>query len=156
MKYQFLLVLFFIGMVTFSKAQPSPNLKAPNISLLDVSGNKVTLDSLRGKVVIVDFWASWCGPCRVANKTLRKLYAKYKDKGLEIYSVSCDYTSSDWKRAIKADKINWLQVFDDGGLVANAWKIPYLPFTFIIDKDGKIIAVDVETKKLESSIKLLL
>ncbi len=155
-KPTFLFILLLISISNYSEAQPAKTLNAPDITLLDVSGNKVSLDSLKGKIVILDFWASWCGPCRVANKTLRKLYAKYKEKGLEIYSISCDYTQTDWKRAIKADKINWLQVFDDGGLVANAWKIPYLPFTFIIDRDGKIISADVETRKLESSIKSLL
>jgi thiol-disulfide isomerase/thioredoxin len=138
------------------QAQPPIGIQAPEINLKDVDGNNISLNSLKGKVVVIDFWASWCGPCRAANKTLRKLYSKYKEQGLEIYSIACEDTKPNWKQAIKADKITWLQVFDEGSIVSNKWRIGYLPFTFLLDKTGKIVAADIEAKELEVKIKALL
>jgi peroxiredoxin len=137
-------------------AQFAVGVNPPDIQLKNQNDSVVSLHSLKGKVVIIDFWATWCGPCRLANKTLKKLYNKYQSQGLEIFSISNDYTTTDWKRGIKADKINWLQVFDEGGKISNAWRIGYLPFTFVLDKTGKIVAADVEARNLEKEIKKLL
>ena len=88
---------------------------APEISLPDTKGNTINLSSLKGKVVMIDFWASWCGPCRRANPSVVRLYEKYKDKGLEVYGVSIDSKKNDWIKAIQHDKITYTQVNDDGG-----------------------------------------
>ncbi|MBO9661200.1 MAG: TlpA family protein disulfide reductase, partial [Chitinophagaceae bacterium] len=91
------MLLFFVAVSEAQVANISdPRLK---IELPDVNGNKIALSSLKGKVVLLDFWASWCVPCRAANKHLVKLYAKYKSKGFEIYSVSVDDEKSDWLKA---------------------------------------------------------
>jgi thiol-disulfide isomerase/thioredoxin len=107
----------------------------------------------------IDFWASWCVPCRASNKRLTKLYPKYKDQGFEIFSVSLDDNLEDWKKAIRKDKVSWLQVIDPRGWEAQTardWNIYALPTSFLIDKSGKLIAMDLEGRELESAVKELL
>jgi peroxiredoxin len=151
------LVVFFCFTATIAVAQP-PRIGtvAPEIKLKNQYDSTISLSSFRGKVVLLDFWASWCGPCRVANKHLVKLYAKYKEKGFEIVGISNDYTKSEWVDAIKKDKITWTQVLDEGGLVSNKWYISYLPISFLLDKEGKIVAVELKEKALEEKLKELL
>ena len=123
------------------------------------NGDSIQLSSLKGKVFVIDFWASWCAPCRMANKWMVKLYSKYKDKGFEILSVSIDENDKDWKRAMKADKLNWLQVNDDGGWnsrTATRWQINSIPFSFLVDKSGNIVAYDLDKEQLENKIRELL
>lgn len=153
---KFILGLLMLVTVTLLKAQPIIGSQAPEIILKNVDGTPISLSSLKGKVVIIDFWATWCPPCRIANKTLVKLYQSYKDKGLEIYSISEDRTINAWKRGIKADNMTWLNVYDDQMKVATKWKVGYLPFTFIVDKTGKLVNADFDVKELENEIKKLL
>ena len=130
-----------------------------HIKLPDVKGDSITLASLKGKVILLDFWASWCMPCRAANKKLVKIYDKYKAGGFEIFSVSVDDEKRDWIKAIEKDKITWLQVNDPrnwGAQSAIKWDISVLPTTFLINKKGDVVAIDPTEKKLESSIKTLL
>jgi peroxiredoxin len=132
---------------------------APDISLRNAQGDTVHLSSLKGKVVLLDFWASWCGPCRAANKGFVKLYKKYKAQGFEIYSVSVDSDIAKWKKAVKKDGITWIQVNDPGDWesgTATKWHISALPTTFVIDKAGKLVDYDLEGKQLETKIKALL
>lgn len=153
--FSLLSALFF---VTITIAQPSKGSVAPDISLQDMNGKTVSLSSLKGKVVLIDFWASWCGPCRKANKHLVAIYPKLKAKGFEIYSISIDDDKSDWKKAVAADKITWLQVNEKGweGQVAHTWKIEQIPATWLLDKEGRVVAVDPEGKDLERKINALL
>src|SRR4030088_3265450 len=95
-----------------AKAQVKIGQTAPEISLPDTKGNSVNLSSFRGKIVLIDFWASWCGPCRQANPGVVKLYNKYKDKGFEVFGVSLDSKKNDWLKAIKHDKLKYIQVND--------------------------------------------
>ncbi|MFM7671245.1 MAG: TlpA family protein disulfide reductase [Bacteroidota bacterium] len=119
--------------------------KAFAIKLKDPSGKIVSLDSLRGNWVLVDFWASWCAPCRLANRTVRKSYSKWKQQGLEVFGVSLDENRSDWINAIKQDKITWLQVNSpaqwDSELVLQ-WRIERIPTTYLIDPFGIIQATN--------------
>ncbi|MBC7902271.1 MAG: TlpA family protein disulfide reductase [Gemmatimonadaceae bacterium] len=148
--------LIFSAAMTF--AQPAKGSIAPEIILKNTSGVPVALSSLRGKVVLVDFWASWCGPCRRANKSLVSVYAKLKSKGFEIYSISLDDDAAAWKKAIVADKISWLQVHEKGweSTVSAEWKIEQLPTSFLLDKSGKIVAIDPEGRQLEQAVTKLL
>jgi len=152
----FFLSLFLISVLG---AQPRQGQLAADIALPSASGDTLHLSSLKGKVVLLDFWASWCGPCRVANKGLSKLYSKFKAKGFEIYSVSLDDKREDWQKAVKKDKITWLQVIDPGGWetpTAKRWEIYALPTTYLIDKEGRLVAMDLEGKDLENALKDLL
>ncbi len=154
------MVFVFALLVSVSAvAQPAVGTTAPEIVLKDVDGKPVSLSSLKGKVVLIDFWASWCGPCRKANKHLVTIYPRLKAKGFEIYSISIDDDKADWKKAIAADKITWLQVNEGGGWnapVANQWKIDQIPTAYLLNKEGKVIARDLEGKPLERKINELL
>jgi thiol-disulfide isomerase/thioredoxin len=154
----FTLSLLFFLFIT-ATAQPRQGQLADEIALPTISGDTISLSSLKGKIVLLDFWASWCGPCRSANKEFIKLYPKYKAKGFEILSVSLDDDMNKWKSAIKKDKITWLQVNDAGGWDAKTavkWRIDAIPTTFLIDKDGTLLAMDMDAKQLDKALKQLL
>jgi peroxiredoxin len=141
------------------QAQPKQGMKAFEIALPTLKGDTIHLSDLKGKVVLLDFWASWCKPCRASNKELRTIYPKYKDKGFEIFAVSLDESKADWKKAVAADKITWLQVNDGGGFdsrTAQKWDLYAIPTSFLIDKDGTLLATDLQGKQLEKAIKSLI
>jgi thiol-disulfide isomerase/thioredoxin len=154
------IILLLAGIFSYGQ-QEVPNIADPRlqIRLPDAKGDSVALASLKGKVVLLDFWASWCLPCRAANKKLVKIYDKYKAQGFEIYSVSVDDEKRDWVKAVEKDKITWLQVNDPrswGAQSAVNWNISVLPSTFLINKNGDVVVIDPEEKKLETAIKNLL
>ena len=159
MKYQvFALWLFFAVPLTAS-AQMNTGKTASELSLPDRDGNVLKLSDLKGKVVLIDFWASWCGPCRKNNPHLVKLYQKYHEKGLEIYGVSLDNDHRSWQAAVQQDQINWIQVIDDKGWEASsalAYGVDMIPSSFLIDRDGVIRKINAEGWPLESEIKSLL
>ncbi len=145
----------FLLASTISVAQKI-NEVIPEISLTNAKGEVVNISSLRGKVVLLDFWAVWCPPCRASIKPLSKLYKKYKDQGFEIYSVSVDSKVDTWKNFIVSKKINWIQVNDPGDWSApiiEKWGIDALPTSFLIDKKGVLRNYNLEGKKLETKIK---
>jgi peroxiredoxin len=133
---------------------------APSFSLPDTSGNPVSLDSYKGKVLLVDFWASWCVPCRHENPNVVKAYQKFHPKGLEILGVSLDEKRDRWIAAIIKDNLSWQHVSDLKGWnnsAAKLYAIRSIPNNYLIGKDGKIIAKglhgDELTKKLEEVLK---
>lgn len=141
-------------------SQPAVGSKAPDISLPDANGQIIKLSSLQGKVVLLDFWASWCGPCRRSNRGMAPLYNQYKDKGFEVYGVSIDASTHAWTNAIKQDNMSWLQVIDTragtGNELTQTWNLQYIPSAFLIDKQGRIVAVSPEKEELEKWLKKLL
>jgi len=154
------LVLAFSASVI--KAQgPVPNITDYRLdfTVVDIKGDSIKLSSLKGKVFMLDFWASWCGPCRYSNKHLVKMYNKYKDKGFEILSVSLDEQKNDWKKAASKDKITWMSAIDPGGwdaMAATKWQVDAIPASFLINKNGDVVAINLEKDDLEKKIKELL
>ncbi len=155
-----IIVTIALSAVAFiSNAQIKVDQMAPEISLPGVKDKAVNLSSLKGKVVLIDFWASWCGPCRAAMPGVVKLYQKYKNKGFEVFGVSIDSKKADWIKAIANDKITYTQVNDTAGWyspVAVAYGVDAIPNTFLLDKTGKVVAINLEEEELESKIKQLI
>jgi thiol-disulfide isomerase/thioredoxin len=128
---------------------------APDIVLSDPFGKSVALSSLRGKYVLVDFWASWCKPCRMENPNVVRMYNKFKGKGFEIFSVSLDDNKDAWIKAINDDKLLWTHVSDLkkwNASVVPSYNIESIPYTVLLDKDGKIVAKNLRGEMLESKL----
>lgn len=129
---------------------------APEFTQNQVDGTAMNLSDLRGKVVLVDFWASWCGPCRKANPEVVALYNKYKAQNFEIIGVSLDRNQAAWEKAIEADKLTWYHVSDLQGwknAVAQSYGVRSVPQTFLLDAEGKIIARNLKGPALEAAVK---
>jgi peroxiredoxin len=137
----------------------APGNPAPNFTLDDLYGKAVSLESYKGKVVLLDFWASWCSDCRRASPYMRYLYRKYHDKGLEIVGISLDNDRERWYSGVQTDSLQWtqlssLQRWDCP--VAKAYNIHWIPTLVLIDREGRIVARRLEGEELESKIRSLL
>jgi len=133
--------------------------QAPDFTLPTAAGPPFTLSSLRGKYVLVDFWASWCGPCRAANPRLRTLYQQYQAKGLEIVSVSVDADGGKWRKAVGQDQLPWTQVSDLKGWdspAAQLYGVLAVPTTVLIAPDGLILSRNLRGEALEKRVSKLL
>lgn len=152
--FSFFLLASFGVSAQALKQEPASDFKLPN-----AKGDSITLSQFRGKVVLLDFWASWCGPCRVANKHLVKIYPTYRNKNIVFLSVSLDEQPSDWLNAVKKDKLSWVQLIDKkawNSPVAAAWDVNSIPSTFLIDQEGNVIARNLMGSALESGIDKLI
>lgn len=148
---------FLAGM---PKSEPREGEEAPNISGLASDGSVLELKSLRGKYVLLDFWASWCGPCRMENPNVVKLYQYFKDKGFTIYSVSLDNNKANWLGAIAKDGLEWPHHVSDlkgwQSEYAAQYKVRGIPMTFLLDKNGKIIAKNLRGPALAQKLQELM
>ena len=130
---------------------------APDLEFPDPDGKMRKLSDLRGKVVLLDFWASWCGPCRRENPNVTRIYSQYHDKGFEVFSVSLDSDAASWKRAIEADKLVWPNHVSDlkkwQSRAAAIYGVRSIPSTFLLDKEGRIVQRDLRGADLERAVK---
>lgn len=133
---------------------------APEINLPNENGQPLLLSSLKGSIVLLDFWASWCGPCRKENPNVVRLYEQYKDKGFTVYSVSLDDDRDPWLRAIEADNLSWSNhVSDLSGWQSRAaavYNVTAIPSTFLLDAEGRIIAKNLRGAQLEQKLQEIL
>lgn len=160
-----LLLLVFGSIISTISAQPTglePGNKAPEIILPNISGDNVALSSLTGKLVLIDFWGTWCSPCVEEQTELAKLYGKYKNrsftkgKGFEIFGVSLDAKKPIWENFVTKNKINWTQVSDLKfwrSPVAKAYDIQALPFNVLVDGNRVILAKNLHGAELDKTIK---
>ncbi len=132
---------------------------APDFALKDTDGKTVRLSDYKGSYVFVDFWASWCGPCRLENPTIVKCYESYASDTLKFLGVSLDADAKSWRTAIATDRLPWTQLNDPestNGIAAGLYGIRALPFNFMIDPSGKIIAMNLRGEALAKKLKSLL
>lgn len=139
-----------------SRAAVTIGANAPEIAMVTPDGAPLALSSLKGKVVLIDFWASWCGPCRMENPNVVAAYNKYQSKGFDIFSVSLDKDVERWKAAIQKDNLSWKNHVSD----LQAWQSPVvqlygfsgIPYNVLIDKEGKIITKNLRGEALEKAL----
>lgn len=128
---------------------------APDIDLTAPDGKTIKLSSLRGKYVLLDFWASWCGPCLAEVPNVKAIYDMYKDKGFEVYGVSLDEKKDAWEKAIENHWLNWTHVSSLKGWacpVAKRYNVTGIPKMFLLDKEGRIVATDLRGEALKEKV----
>ncbi len=160
-----LIILAIAGAAFFAwrqYRQPNflPGDPVPDFTTTLADGRQVHLNDLHGKYVLLQFWGSWCGPCRAENPELVKLYGKYHPRGLEIFSIGIEKDTLAWKRAIQQDGLNWpyhsMEAQDFNGGIARQFNINSIPTTFLLNPQGIIMGVNHNMDRLENVLEDLL
>lgn len=140
--------------------RPSVGALAGDIVMADLNGQERKLSDLRGKVVLIDFWASWCGPCRRENPNVVRAYERYRDAGFEVFSVSLDSNADRWEKAIEKDGLVWENHVSDlrgwNNAAAKAYGVTSIPFTVLIDRNGEVVATNLRGSRLFTQLEQLL
>ena len=131
----------------------------PAFELLTANGKPINLSEVKGKVVLVDFWASWCMPCRAAIPHLKELYQKYRTKGFEVVSISIDQNNASWKNAMNKEAMPWQQGIDkyeagkDASVMMNALGIRSVPFAIVLDAAGHVVLINPSAAEINEQLK---
>ena len=131
----------------------------PELSLPDVNGKPVSVNSFKGKYLLIDFWASWCGPCRMENPNVVEAYNEFKGKNFTILGVSLDKDRDSWKKAIAQDHLSWTHISDLkywNSQAVETFGFQGIPFNVLVDPSGKVIAQELRGKDLENKLKEVL
>lgn len=131
-------------------------IEAPLFTMSDLEGNQLSLEKYRGKYVLIDFWASWCGPCRIENPRMLSIFEKYRGKKFDMLGVSIDDNLEQWKKAVIEDQLSWGQVVDDQNVANQQYGIISIPSNVLVDPDGIIIAKNIFGRKLEAILQEVL
>ena len=160
-----ILVFFAIAQLQAQNIGLNVGDKAPELKFMSPEGKEIALSELKGKVVLIDFWASWCGPCRRENPSVVKAYESYKDKkfksgeGFTIFGVSLDRSKDAWKEAIIKDGLVWPYHVSDlkhwKSEAAKIYKVRGIPTNYLIDGDGIIIGISLRGQRLENALKTI-
>lgn len=153
----------FFGRIVAEKVETLRNLEvggtAPDFRAATLNGDTISLYGTSGKVKLLDFWASWCGPCRAENPNVRKIYEKYHQAGLEIIGISLDNKKQDWAKAIRDDKLSWVHVSDLGGWqseLGRLYAVKAVPCTYLLDENNRVVAKNLRGKALQKKIEEML
>lgn len=144
MRLRFVLILALLGagLATPAARAVAPGDAAPALSLPDAGGTTVALDKLKGRVVWVDFWASWCGPCKRSFPWMNEMHRKYGDQGLTVVAVNVDRKREDAAKFLAATPGAFTIVYDPSGGAPAAWDVKGMPTSYLVDRSGKVVAVD--------------
>ncbi len=150
----FLFILF--GCTSNLMSQIHTGELMPDILLDNMTGSQININSMKGKVVLIDFWASWCGPCRKANKKLVKLYKDFKNNNFEIIGISLDIDRRRWLKAVESDKLSYTQLIDAKGFDANAavkFGVESLPSSFLFNQNGVFVKMNPDESFIKNFLK---
>lgn len=152
-------ILFFSVIISMSTATAQMKIgdSLPDFQLKNNKETTINLGSSKGKTVLIDFWASWCAPCRLANKKLSNLYRQYKNENFEIVGISLDSDREKWMNAIQKDKLTYGQLIDSKGFEAKSallFGVEELPNSYLFDASGKLVAINPTEQEIIMQIKL--
>jgi thiol-disulfide isomerase/thioredoxin len=152
-----LIAVFLLGTAISCRAQGAGN-TPPDFTATAISGAQLTLSGLKGKVVLLDFWATWCPPCRVEIPNLLEIHRKFKDKGFVLVSVSLDRDLAGARKFVKDKEMDWVHIIDWDVCrdIAGKYGVEYIPSTFLINRKGKLEAIQLRGSELEDRIAALL
>jgi peroxiredoxin len=156
-KTSVLIAIFLLGLAVFCQI-PQAGGEPPDFSAKDITGQVIKLSELKGKIVLLDFWATWCPPCRVEIPNLLEIYRQFKNDNFVLISISLDRDISLARQFVKEKEMNWLHIIDReaSNSIASLYEIEYIPATFIIDGKGKIVARNLRGAELKNTIASLL